>query len=284
LPPRFDQLGKQIGQQALGPCGPTVAHDEISPDAQHADLRHEPDPARKAERAQLGLLGRLATVLCLIEIYGHAPGEDEVLACVGKLIAFRQKRARTWRRQKQAGTFVKPFLWIIAAGRPVAVLAELGCGPAPGWPEGVYFSPRLLRVGIVVARELPRERSTLVVRLMAGGALLPQAIEELRALPAHAHERAAAEQILLNLKHALGKKPNRTREEQEFIVTMQNTWEKAREEGRDEGRKGGRKEGRAEEAARAVLAVLRARGLRVPKAARERILAQKDPERLERSK
>src|SRR5262245_58209668 len=44
----------------------------------------------------------------------------------------------------------------------------------------------------------------------------------------------------------------------------------------------GRTEGRAEEAARAVLTVLRVRGLAVPDAVRERILAQKDPERLER--
>jgi hypothetical protein len=41
-------------------------------------------------------------------------------------------------------------------------------------------------------------------------------------------------------------------------------------------------QGRAEEAARAVLTVLRARGLAVPEATRERILAQQDPERLER--
>ncbi|MFY9821495.1 MAG: hypothetical protein WAM82_08935 [Thermoanaerobaculia bacterium] len=41
-------------------------------------------------------------------------------------------------------------------------------------------------------------------------------------------------------------------------------------------------QGRTEEAARAVLTVLRVRGIAVPDAARERILAQKDPERLER--
>ncbi len=44
----------------------------------------------------------------------------------------------------------------------------------------------------------------------------------------------------------------------------------------------GRTEGRTEEAARALLTVLRVRGLAVPEAVRERILAQKDPERLER--
>jgi hypothetical protein len=44
----------------------------------------------------------------------------------------------------------------------------------------------------------------------------------------------------------------------------------------------GRAEGRAEEAARALLTVLRVRGLAVPDAVRERILAQRDPEKLER--
>jgi predicted transposase YdaD len=53
-------------------------------------------------------------------------------------------------------------------------------------------------------------------------------------------------------------------------------------EGLTKGLTEGRTEGRAEEAARAVLTVLRARGLAVSDAVRERILAQKDPERLER--
>ena len=49
-----------------------------------------------------------------------------------------------------------------------------------------------------------------------------------------------------------------------------------------EGRTEGRAEMRTEEAARNLLIVLRARGLAVKEADRERILAQKDPERLER--
>jgi hypothetical protein len=55
-----------------------------------------------------------------------------------------------------------------------------------------------------------------------------------------------------------------------------------RTEGRTEGLTEGLTKGRTEEAARAVLTVLRARGFVVPDAVRERILAQKDPERLER--
>ncbi|WP_438016706.1 hypothetical protein WMF18_38860 [Sorangium sp. So ce315] len=55
-----------------------------------------------------------------------------------------------------------------------------------------------------------------------------------------------------------------------------------RREGLNEGRREGLNEGRAEEAARAVLTALRVRGIAVPDAARERILAEKDPETLER--
>jgi hypothetical protein len=44
----------------------------------------------------------------------------------------------------------------------------------------------------------------------------------------------------------------------------------------------GRAEGRVEEAARIVLLTLRVRGIAVPEAARERILAEKDLERLRR--
>jgi hypothetical protein len=98
---RFDQLAKQIGQEALGPSGVTVTHDEISPNAQHADLRHELDPAREAERARLGLLGRIAAILCLIEVYGHAPGPEEFRACLIKHFVFWQERARKARARKK---------------------------------------------------------------------------------------------------------------------------------------------------------------------------------------
>jgi hypothetical protein len=280
---RFDHLAKQIGRKALGPSGPTVAHDEILPETQLADLRHEPDPARKAERARLGLLGRIASVLCLIEIYGHAPNAEEFRACLAKHIAFWQQRtrkARTDKKQRRAKrqppkAVVEPFLWIITAGTPTAILTKLKLKAAPGWPSGVYFfGDDVLRVGIVVASELPRDRSTLLVRLMAAGPLLAQAIKELTALPPNAHERAVAEQILLDLQHSLGQQPRRTPKEQEFIVAMHKSWE--------EGRAEARAEARAETRADDVLAVLRVRGIAVPEAARKRILAQKDLKRLAR--
>jgi hypothetical protein len=161
---RFDQLGKKVGLSALGPSGRTVAQDEIFSDARHADLRHEPDPARQAERARLGLLGQIASI------------------------------------------------------------------------AGLDGAGGLLCAGIVVASELPRDRSTILVRLMAGGAVLPGAIADLSALPADAHEREVASNILLGLRSALGNRRNRDPEEEAFIVGTQNFVEKLLDQGRDEGR------------------------------------------------
>jgi hypothetical protein len=297
---RFDHLGKNIGVEALTPSGRTVAQDEIVSDAHHADLRHEPDPAREAERARLGLLGQIARIVCLIEIYSGAPGEDETLACLGKLIAFRQKRRRDAGKKKRKlqpiEPFVRPFLWIITAGRPAGVLSALAAVLAPGWPRGVYFSPGvlldargatltglegaggLLRVGIVVASELPRDRSTILVRLMAGGPLLSGAIADLGALPPDAHERAVASQILLGLRHVLGSKAKRNAEEQEFIVGMENMVEKLRDEGRQEGRD----EGQLAGVRRSIRRVLATRKLTLDAADEARIDACSDLATLER--
>ncbi len=161
------------------------------------------------------------------------------------------------------------------AGRSESVLASLEKACSPEWPKGVYFcGAEVFRVGIVVASELPRDRSTVLVRLMAAGPLLPQAIEDLAALPDEAHERVVAEQILLSMQHVLGSEPEPTSEEQEFITMIHTTWAQERKLGRDEGR--------TEEAARALLTVLRVRGISVPDVVRELILAQNEPARLER--
>ncbi|MFO0759352.1 MAG: hypothetical protein U0359_22860 [Byssovorax sp.] len=315
----FDQLGKKIGLRALNASGRTAAQHEIPSNARQADILHEPDPARHAERARLGLLGRLAEALCLIELFSSAPGEEDVLDALGKLIALHQERRREAEKAKAdanlagapapAPSFIKPFLWIITAGRPTTALSLLGAIPATGWPDGVYFAPGgppdkgprraaesgpggLLRIGIIVATELPRERSTILVRIMAGGAALPNALADLGALPEDACEREIASMDVLELRELLGSKPNRTAEEEEIVIvtTLMNIVQQVREEGRalgrdegrDEGRALGRDEGRAEEAARNVLTVLQARGLAVPEAVRTSILAEKSTERLER--
>lgn len=171
-----------------------------------------------------------------------------------------------------------PFLWIIAAGTPRALLASFPFVPAAGWPRGVYlFDGPVIRVGLVAAAELPRDRSTVLVRLMAGGALLRAALADLRALPRDAYERVVAEPVLVRLQQALVGKRQRTQEE-ETLMDVYSTWEEIQAEIKQEGRV----EGRIEERARSVLSVLRVRGIAVSETERARIIGEPDPERLER--
>jgi hypothetical protein len=279
----FDQLAKKVGKEALNASGSTIVQYEISRDAQHADLRHDPDPARSAERARLGLLGRLAEVLCLIEIYSHAPGGAEIRACMSKHFAHWEEQARKTRarnkKRKEKGLppeiGVEPVLWIIAAVASMPMLQKLEARAGTDWPRGVYFvGDDVFRTGIVVASELSRDRSTLLVRVMAAGGGLVDALAELAALPKDAHERAVAEGIVVHLQDQLARKSSRTPEEEELIVTIRGGIEDWKARGRDEGR--------AMEAARAVLTAFRVRGMSVADVERARILAETDLERLER--
>lgn len=67
--------------------------------------------------------------------------------------------------------------------------------------------------GLVVADELSRERSPLLVRSMAAAPVLPAATAEPGALPDDAHERAVTEQMVVRLQHVIARKPGRTPEE-----------------------------------------------------------------------
>jgi hypothetical protein len=277
---RFDHIAKEVGEEALRASGTTLVNEEINSATQYADLSHAPDPARRAERDRLGLLGRLAAEPCLIEVYSEAPGPADFRACLAKHLAAWQARARDHRRwtdsQQPPETFVDSFLWIIAAGAPRSILTKLKfeAAPAPDWPKGVYcFGADVLRVGIVVASELPSgDTTTLLVRIMAAGPLLAQAVKEVAALPADAYERVIVEPALLSFQQSLGQVPsqNRDQDEEAFIMAMIKSWEEGKAEARTETR------------AHDVLTVFRVRGLAVTDPDRERILAQKDLAQLER--
>ena len=291
----YDDLAKKVGKGALSASGHTEVEHRISRRTLRADIRHDPDPARAAERAQLGLLGRIAEILCLIEVYGHAPEGREWRRCMIKHFAHWDaswQKAREKNRERRAKgqdpePFTPPMLWIIAARFSGPMLRKLKVKTRAGFPKGVYFhGDDLYRVGLVVASELPRDRSTLLVRIMAAGPHLPDAIAELGKLPEDAIERGLVEGAVVDLDRALGQKPSRNAEEEEIVAMVQGTFTEARKWGREEGRTEGRTEGRIEgEAAarvRDVLTVLRVRGILVSDVDRDRILAEKDPARLER--
>src|SRR5688572_20618506 len=90
----FDSLGKEILCAALPIAGRVDAPKETAPETQQADVAFEPDPARAAALDGLGLLGRIAHVWVLFELFHDAPSLLEVRACMSKQLAFYLERVR----------------------------------------------------------------------------------------------------------------------------------------------------------------------------------------------
>jgi hypothetical protein len=201
---RSDQLSKNILRDALSHASTSETEVEVLAATQKIDVYTVPDPARKAEREQMGLLGE-----------------------------------------------------------PVRA--------------GVYEAVAGFQMRIVVLVELPRVRETLLLRMLGAGRLLGEALADLFALPADAWERSVTTPLLIHFGLA-GPQKLETNEEDDVSAEIQAWFEEYQQTLRAEGRI----EGRAAEAAQAVLTALRVRGIAVPDAVRESILAQKDPERLER--
>ncbi|MEZ4389481.1 MAG: hypothetical protein R3A48_00185 [Polyangiales bacterium] len=74
----------------------------------------------------------------------------------------------------------------------------------PAWGAGIYTgAPRSPRV--VVLRELPRARDTLLLRLMGRDLVLHDALEDLRGLPEDAWEHTFVPRLLLLLRDDLAR-------------------------------------------------------------------------------
>src|SRR4029078_10683635 len=94
----------------------------------------------------------------------------------------------------------------------------------------------LLWTRLVVVNELPATRDTLLVRLLGAGAVLRQAIAELKEMRAEAPERMLALPIPLRLRLTVPSDPEkRTTDDQEFLMDTQDIVDTWRREAIQEG-------------------------------------------------
>ena len=182
------------------------------------------------------------------------------------------------RRQRRIGPFKSRREAELAAAKAVS---EAGTGPA-GDTRGVTLA-EYLRNEWLPAREVRGLKATTLAsyRWICEAYLVPR-LGQPKTIMAIAHKMLVAVFYMLRdgvpyRLRALGPS-GLTAAQHEIIVSTQNIVEKLREEGRDEGRTLGRAE---EGEARALLTVLRSRSISVPDSARERILAERDPVRIE---
>jgi hypothetical protein len=235
---RFDQFGKQMVRDALAPRGPVETDAEVPADTRRIDLWFMPDSMRIAGADELGLLGRIASGPTTLEFFHRTPSGEDLASCLIKHGAFRHLLSL---RKPPPQV---PTQWVISSGRPERGIDGLWLRPIATWPSGIYEAPPLLWTRLVVVNELPVDRATLLLRLLGAGAVLAQAIAELKTLQAEAPERALALPILLRLRLGVPDDPARqTTDDQEFLMTTQDIVETWRREAIQEGVKQGLQEG-----------------------------------------
>jgi hypothetical protein len=216
----FDHFAKLVVREGTRLACVAETEAEVTPDAQRADLFIDPDPARLALLVPLGLLGRICSRLCTLELFHRTPSGVRVASCVSKILALRHGRRRS--------NLPLPIQWVISSGRPETARRGLGIKPAIRWGPGIYRAPALLGTRLIVVSELPVTRDSLLLRLIGGaGSVLDRARAEIQTLPKDAPERCLVEPVLLRLWPGLQGKRTRSSEEEEFHVAMQDvveTW------------------------------------------------------------
>jgi hypothetical protein len=234
---RFDQLAKRICRAALSWGGLVYTQHEVISDGQTVDIWFLPDPAGNAERERMGLLGRMTEGATMLEPFHNTPGIDELRDCVRKQLTMDHSRLAEARRERDPRPPF-PRLWVLSTGRPESVIKGYDFKPIPGWPTGFLERQEADAVGLVVLRELPRERSTLILRLMSADTVLAEAIADLAALPEDAWERTVAMPVLIALRFEIPQNSADDEERTFLMSTMEqlyDEWEqKTKAEAREE--------------------------------------------------
>ncbi|HZF47608.1 MAG TPA: hypothetical protein VE093_03100 [Polyangiaceae bacterium] len=196
-------------------------------DAQRIDLWYVPSPELLEAHPEIepGLLRFMAAEPGMVEIWSAAPDTADFHECT--------RKHRQWHHtlELRAGRKIPlPSAWLVCAGRPDTLLRDFGFvldvaavasgvyrTEAPGW-----------QVRIVVIPELPRVRSTVLLRLLGSARVRRMALQDLAALPEDAWERRLAFPWLVRLSFEVPAVLAATlpAEERDFIMETQEWFER----------------------------------------------------------
>ena len=204
----FNWFAQGVADGALRKTGVIAFEHPVASGDLAIDIWFQPDPGLEALRCSAGLLGRLASVVCVIDPFSEAPRLHHVNDCIARVFLLHRllrRRARGDRAgDEDASKVAVPRLVMVSAGRPETAMVGWAMAPMCGgdWPaSGLYASAAPSGPWLVVVPELPRTRDTLLVRMMGRDETLRAAIDDLDALEADAPERHIVAPLLRELKY-----------------------------------------------------------------------------------
>jgi hypothetical protein len=237
---RFDQLAKRILRAVYARVGVVAEPHAVATEAQEIDTLVRVHPALAAALEGIGMLGRMLDgPSTIFEAFHETLSVDEYRDCQRKQLVADHLDVLEARAKGEARPMF-PRMWMLSAGRPERVIRGYGLLPMASFPSAFLEGQEEERVGVVVLRELPRTRETLLLRVLAAGEVLKEAIAELARLPDDAWERQVAMPHLLALRFEIPH-DSTDPEEREFLMSMSGMelyeqWEqKVRGEGREQG-------------------------------------------------
>jgi Domain of unknown function (DUF4351) len=238
-----DLFAKQHLEALLETVGDVNSSRKIVSETHEVDILFVPYEKVNKNLTALGVLGQIATHLCLIEPFRNSVQLNDVEDCIGKLIAFTQECRRQAKRGKQVLKRAEyPQLWILSPTVSNRVIEHFGAVQEPIWPLGFYFS-QSIRTALVAIHQLPVNEATLWLRLMGRDGVQRRAIAELLALPpSHPMKRRTMEHLAV-LQISLNVGQNLTTDERALAMNLTPVYEKWRQETLDEGQQRGLQQG-----------------------------------------
>ncbi len=197
----------------------------------------------------LGLLGKMAATVAVIEPFRNPVNTEGIFSCVVKLLNSRAKLGRQTNREDQRLEERQlPRLWILTPTASELLLDSFGFRlpeESEGWGKGVYFLTEVWRVGLIAIHQLPKSPETMWLRMLGRGRVQQQAIAELSVLPVDNPLRTNALELLYilqaNLQANTPPIPAGDDEDQELVMAIaplfQQHLEAAQQQGREEGQR-----------------------------------------------
>jgi len=128
---KHDQFAKELLSGLLETVGIANTEVKVTSEIRGIDLLFAPLSEKAADRDKLGLLGRIAATACIIEPYRNAPGNEDILICILRLVIQRGERQRKANREKQSlHEDDYEMLWVVGPTISQAVLGAFGAQPA----------------------------------------------------------------------------------------------------------------------------------------------------------
>jgi hypothetical protein len=249
-----DLFAKQHLEALLETFGEVTSSRKIVSETREVDILFVPHAQVEDNFSALGVLGQIATQICLIEPFRNSAQTEDVMGCIGKLIDFTESLRRKAKREKQAmPNAALPQLWILSPTVSQGMIQRFAAQKQDSWPLGFYFLPQPFRTAMVAIHQLPVNEATLWLRLMGRDGVQRKAIAELLALsPDHPMKRKTMEHLAV-LQISLSMGQNLDNERREIAMNLTPVYEQWLKDTLQEGERKGRQKGRQEEGLNFVL-------------------------------